>query len=115
MENKTATIEDAIAIAAQAHKGQQDKAGAPNIARHPRPCRAMLGAPQRFVVSIDVPLLEVFPKHIPATNVKAKAAGGCRTPCRGQPKMRFRYSMLFVAMTSAPSSNLKTSTETTPS
>ena len=31
LKNKTATIEDAIAIAAQVHKGQQDKAGAPYI------------------------------------------------------------------------------------
>jgi len=30
-ENQTATIEDAIAIAALAHKGQTDKAGAPYI------------------------------------------------------------------------------------
>src|SRR3712207_2538662 len=28
---KTATVEDAIAIAAQAHKGQKDKAGAPYL------------------------------------------------------------------------------------
>ena len=33
----------------------------------------------------------------------------------GQAKTRFRYSRLFVAMTSAPSSNLNTSTDTTPS
>ncbi len=31
MNNKTATIEDAIQIAAEAHKGQTDKAGAPYI------------------------------------------------------------------------------------
>ena len=31
MNNKTATLEDAIAIAAKAHKGQIDKAGAPYI------------------------------------------------------------------------------------
>jgi (p)ppGpp synthase/HD superfamily hydrolase len=31
MNNKTATLEDAIAIAAEAHKGQMDKAGAPYI------------------------------------------------------------------------------------
>jgi (p)ppGpp synthase/HD superfamily hydrolase len=31
MNNKTATLEDAITIAAQAHKGQTDKAGAPYI------------------------------------------------------------------------------------
>ena len=31
MENKTKTIEDAIAIAADAHKGQKDKAGAAYI------------------------------------------------------------------------------------
>lgn len=34
---------------------------------------------------------------------------------RYQAKVRLRYSMLWVAMTSAPSSNLKTSTETVPS
>jgi (p)ppGpp synthase/HD superfamily hydrolase len=31
MNNKTATIEDAIAIAAQVHKGQTDKSGAPYV------------------------------------------------------------------------------------
>lgn len=31
MNNKTATLEDAIEIAAKAHKGQSDKAGAPYI------------------------------------------------------------------------------------
>ncbi len=31
MNNKIATLEDAIQIAAQAHKGQSDKAGAPYI------------------------------------------------------------------------------------
>lgn len=36
---KSATIEDAIAIAAQAHKGQQDKAGAPYLLH---PLRMML-------------------------------------------------------------------------
>ena len=30
-QNKTATIEEAIAIAAATHKGQTDKAGAPYI------------------------------------------------------------------------------------
>jgi (p)ppGpp synthase/HD superfamily hydrolase len=36
---KTATVEDAISIAAQAHKGQQDKAGAPYLLH---PLRMML-------------------------------------------------------------------------
>ncbi len=31
MNNKIATLEDAIQIAAEAHKGQSDKAGAPYI------------------------------------------------------------------------------------
>lgn len=37
---KTATLEDAIAIAAQAHRGQKDKAGAPYLLH---PLRLMLG------------------------------------------------------------------------
>ncbi|MFL6332268.1 MAG: HD domain-containing protein [Pyrinomonadaceae bacterium] len=37
--NNTATVEDAIAIAARAHKGQQDKAGAPYVLH---PLRMML-------------------------------------------------------------------------
>ncbi len=31
MNNKTATLEDAIQIAAKSHQGQKDKAGAPYI------------------------------------------------------------------------------------
>ena len=53
MENKTATIEDAIAIAAQAHKGQQDKAGAPNIL-HPLRLVMKMKSEAAMIVSILV-------------------------------------------------------------